>query len=118
MIEKKDFPVLLVDSQCAVCNRSVRFIRKHQGKGRILFRSLQSDEGKKYLKRYGFPEDYDRSLVYIHHHKAYVRSDAVLRITRKMSGLFPLLSAFLLIPRKIRDPLYDLVARHRHHIPV
>lgn len=118
MLENREIPVLLVDSECAVCDRLVRFLRKRLGEEKILFRSLFSEEGKKYLGKYGFPEDYDRSVVYINRDRAYVESEAVLRITRKMRGLYPLLSVFLVFPRWIRDPFYRLIARHRHRISV
>ena len=115
MKSKGNYTVLLVDSECAICNRSVKFIRKHQRKDdKILFRSLFSDEGKKYLKKYGLPEDYNESLVLIEQGKHYLGSDAVLLVTKKMKGLFPLLSLFLVLPRRFRDYFYMLVSRHRH----
>lgn len=110
-----DYPVLLVDSECAVCNRSVQFIRKHMKKDeKILFRSLFSDEGRKYLKKYDLPEDYTESLVFIEKNRAYLKTDAVLIITRRMSGLFPLLSGFMILPRNFRDYFYMIFAKHRH----
>lgn len=119
MGKRKEVPVLLVDSECAICNRSVKFIREHQKKDeKILFRSLFSDEGRKYLRKYGLPEDYRESLVLIQKGRAYLKSDAVLGISGKMSGLFPALCIFKIIPRKVRDFFYDLIARHRHRIPV
>ena len=78
MTAKEHIPVLLVDGKCAVCTGLVKFIRKHLGKHKILFRSLYDEEGKKYLKKYGFPENYDESVVYIYKGKAYIKSEAVL----------------------------------------
>ncbi len=112
---RDDYPVLLVDSECAVCNRSVRFIRKNLGKDEtILFRSLFSDEGKDYLKKYNLPDDYAESLVLIEKGRTYLKSDAVLMITKKMKGLFPLLSVIMIIPQKFRDYFYMLFAKHWH----
>ena len=116
MIERKNISVLLVDSECAVCNKSVQFIQNHLGKHVMIFRSLYSEEGKRYLKKYGFPENYDQSLVFIDKGRAYIKSEAVLRIARKMRGLYPLFSLFFIIPRVIRDYFYDLVSSHRHRL--
>jgi predicted DCC family thiol-disulfide oxidoreductase YuxK len=114
---KKEVPVLLVDSKCAVCNKAVRFLRKHQREDRvIMFRSLYAEDGKKYLRKYGLPEDYDDSLVLIENGAAYISSDAVLRVAGFMKGGFPLLTVFLYIPRKGRDYLYNLIAKHRHRL--
>jgi predicted DCC family thiol-disulfide oxidoreductase YuxK len=114
---KKSYPVLLVDSECAVCNRSVQLIRRHLGRDeKILFRSLFSEEGIKYLKKHNLPEDYRESLVLIDQGKIYLKSDAVLRIAGKMKGIYPLLSVFMIVPRRIRDIFYDLLAKHRHKL--
>jgi predicted DCC family thiol-disulfide oxidoreductase YuxK len=43
------------------------------------------------------------------------RSDAVIRIARAMRQPWPLLGRVLcLLPRRLRDTLYDLVARNRY----
>ncbi len=114
MVDTDKIPVVLADGECAICTRSVKFIRKHLGDQKMVFRSLYSEEGKAYLEKFGLPEDYDDSLVYIYKEKAYLKTDAVLRIARKMHRLYPLLSAFLVIPRFLRDPVYMFVAKHRH----
>ena len=116
---RKEVPVLLADSECAVCNRSVRFIRQHLKKNeKILFRSLFTDEGKKYLRKHNLPDDYKESLVLIENGTAYLKSDAVLRVSRRMSGLFPLIYGLRIVPQIIRDYFYTLFAKHRHHIPL
>lgn len=114
MNTKIKIPVVLVDSECAICNRSVKFIRKHSTSRAFLFRSLYTDEGKRYLKKYGFPEDYNQSLILIEKDKAYTKTTAALRIARKMKGFFPVLYGFIIIPRPLRDFLYNLLARHRY----
>lgn len=117
MIRDENIPVVLVDNECAVCTRSVKFIRRHLGEVKMVFRSLWSDDGKSYLEHYDLPHDYDKSLVYIYKNKAYLKSTAALRITRKMKGLFPVLSVFLIIPAPLRDWVYMQVSKHRHLIP-
>jgi predicted DCC family thiol-disulfide oxidoreductase YuxK len=82
----------------------------------MVFRSLWSDEGKAYLEHYDLPAGYNESLVYICKNKAYLKSTATLRITRKMKGLFPALSIFLIIPAPLRDWVYIQIANHRHLI--
>lgn len=116
MIKDESIPVVLVDNECAVCTRSVKFIRRHLGNEQMVFRSLWSDEGKAYLEHYNLPTDYDQSLVYIYKNKAHLKSGAVLRITRKLEGLFPALYVFLIVPAPLRDWVYMLVSRHRHII--
>jgi len=106
--------VILIDDTCTLCNRSVAFIVNHGGGDLYRFVSIYSDEGKLYLRKYGLPEGYDDSLVLLENRKAYVKSGAVLRISRKLDGAFPLLYGFIIVPRFLRDAIYMLVSRHRH----
>ncbi|MFZ1501772.1 MAG: DCC1-like thiol-disulfide oxidoreductase family protein, partial [Nitrospira sp.] len=46
--------------------------------------------------------------------RVYIKSTAALRIVRHLSGFWPLFYLGLLIPRPLRDALYDYVARHRY----
>lgn len=54
------------------------------------------------------------SIVLVEDSKIYTASAAALRITRRLSGLWPLFSIFIIIPRPIRDWAYAIVARNRY----
>jgi predicted DCC family thiol-disulfide oxidoreductase YuxK len=107
--------VVLIDSQCTLCSRSAAFIVRHGGEKKFGFLSLYSDEGKAMLEKKGLSGDYIESIVLIEAEEVYLKSDAVLHIARKLNGLFPLLFVLKIFPRKFRDWLYDIIARHRHH---
>jgi predicted DCC family thiol-disulfide oxidoreductase YuxK len=42
------------------------------------------------------------------------RSTAGLRIARRLSGLWPLLYAFLIVPKFLRDAVYRVIAKNRY----
>jgi predicted DCC family thiol-disulfide oxidoreductase YuxK len=42
------------------------------------------------------------------------RSDAVLDIARQLGGAWRWLAVLSVVPRPIRDGIYDLIARNRH----
>jgi len=44
----------------------------------------------------------------------YQRSDAALRIARYLSGLWPVLAIFRILPRPFRDAVYNYIATHRY----
>ena len=46
--------------------------------------------------------------------RAYTRSTAALRIARRLRFPWPLLYAFIIVPRPLRDLIYDFIARHRY----
>jgi predicted DCC family thiol-disulfide oxidoreductase YuxK len=53
-------------------------------------------------------------MVLVENGKVYFRSDAPLRIARGLTLPWPLASAFLVVPRFIRDTVYDFVAARRY----
>lgn len=109
-----DKNIVLLDADCALCNKSAAFIMQHSNEEKFSFLSLYKPEAKQLLKKHGLPEDYTKSLVLIKNEKAYLKSDAALKIARELNGGWPLFYSFIVIPRFIRDAFYNLIARHRH----
>lgn len=110
----KNPDILLFDGVCNLCNGAVNFIIDRDPKGHFKFAALQSDFGQEKLKELGFDqEDFD-SLVLLSCVKVYKKSSAALRIAKKLTGLYPLLFVFIIIPPFIRHALYDLIARNRY----
>jgi predicted DCC family thiol-disulfide oxidoreductase YuxK len=105
--------VVLFDGVCNFCDASVQFIIKRDPAAHFLFTSLQSEKGLELTKKYAIPEDVD-SLVLIENGKAFTKSSAALRIAKKLDGLWHLFFLFILVPRKIRDGVYNYVAKNRY----
>lgn len=105
--------IILFDGVCNFCDASVQFIIKRDPANHFLFTSLQSEKGLELTKKYAIPEDVD-SLVLIENGKAFTKSSAALRIAKKLDGLWHLFFLFILVPRKIRDGVYNYVARNRY----
>ncbi|MBN1597423.1 MAG: DUF393 domain-containing protein [Bacteroidales bacterium] len=106
--------LLLIDDTCTLCNKTVAFLSLRGGDNLFQYISLFSPQGQELLKNYGFPSDYDKSVVLIRNQKAYIKSDAALRIFRQLPGIIRFLYVFVVIPKFIRDWVYDIVAKHRH----
>lgn len=110
-----DFLVLF-DGICNLCNGAVLFIIKRDKAGKIRFASLQSELGRDQLVRNGLDPDALHSIIVIENEKLFQKSDAVLRIVARMDGAWSWLRIFGILPRFLRDPLYDLVARFRYKV--
>jgi len=108
-------PVILFDGTCAFCERSVRFIASRDN-GHFKFGASQNPEGRALLARFGTTREAARSLILIDDGQLYLRSTAALRITRHLRPPWNLFSAFLIVPRPIRDFVYSVVAAVRHRI--
>ena len=106
--------IVLFDGMCNFCSGSALFIIKRDPRGHFRFAALQTDPGKLILKEYNIdPERFD-SLILIEKGKVYGRSDAALRIARRLRGGWPVFYAFIIVPPFIRNFFYDLVARNRY----
>jgi predicted DCC family thiol-disulfide oxidoreductase YuxK len=107
--------IILFDGTCAFCEGSVRFIAARDG-GYFRFGASQNAEGQALLARFGTTRAATRSLILIEGDQIYLRSDAVLRIARRMDAPWRLASVLLAVPRPIRDLVYRFVASIRHRI--
>jgi len=114
-VGNQEHPVVLFDGVCNLCNASLDFIVERDGASAFRFASLQSEAGQALLRRFQLPTDEHRSLVLVEGDRYYTRSSAALRIARRLGGLWPLLYAFIVVPRFLRDAAYDVVARNRYH---
>ena len=109
-----DKPIVLFDGVCNLCNSAVQFIIRHDKKNIFMFTSLQSDTGKKLLAQYDLPLNELNSFILIENNKAYTRSSGALRVIKKLKGLWPLLYGFIIVPKFIRDGVYNWVGRNRY----
>jgi len=111
---KPDQRIILFDGVCNLCNGFVQFVIQHDPGGQFKFTSLQSDKGQDLLK--DLPETYRQidSVVFLENGRFYQKSAAALRIIRHLSGAWPLLYIFIILPAFLRDWLYTLVARNRY----
>ncbi|MCW3127422.1 MAG: hypothetical protein JWO03_3080 [Bacteroidetes bacterium] len=110
-------PQLIVfDGVCNLCNGAVQFVINHDPAGRFMFTSLQSEAGQKILKDNNLPPDDFDSFIYIRDQKLHQRSTAALKVIRDIGGFWKLLYAFIIIPRPIRDWVYDRIAKSRYSL--
>ncbi len=108
--------VVLFDGVCNLCNGTVQFILDRDPAGYFRFAALQSEAGSKALAAHGraAPAGEPESIVLIEGDRVYDRSDAALRIARRLGGAWSLLYAFIVVPRVVRDAVYRFIARNRY----
>ena len=107
-------PVILFDGVCNLCTASVQFVIARDKRRRFRFASLQSPVAERILG-----PDIDTggrlgSVVLVIGDKTYRKSSAALHTLWRLDGLWPLLAAFLIVPRPIRDWVYDWIGTRRY----
>lgn len=110
----QDRSVVLFDGICNLCNSSVRFILKHDSREQFLFSSLQSDASEKLLLHLNYKIREINSILLVENGQIHEKSDAVLRIAAGLRFPWNLATAFRILPKNMRDMLYDFVAKNRY----
>ena len=106
--------IILFDGVCNLCNTSVKIVIRNDKKDCFRFAALQSDIGKDYITKFNIDSTETDSIILIDQEKVYVKSTAALYISKSLSGAYPLLFGFIIIPKFIRNWVYDFVARNRY----
>lgn len=104
--------VLFFDGVCNLCNRTVDFLIRRDKKRVLRYAPLQGEAAQQMLK----PEMIEAlpSVVFVDKTGAYQRSAAVLRAVAKLGGLWPAVKVLLIIPRPLRDGVYNWIAKNRY----
>ncbi|MBL0334875.1 MAG: thiol-disulfide oxidoreductase DCC family protein [Chitinophagaceae bacterium] len=110
----QDGPVIIFDGVCNLCNKSVQFVLKRDRKKQFRFATLQGKAADTILQNAGLAADELNSFILFDKGKIYTRSTGALRLCRKLSGAWPLLYGFMIVPRFIRDAVYKWIARNRY----
>ena len=114
--------VVLYDGVCGLCNRLNRFLIKRDRRDRFRFAPLQSQFASQVLRRHGV-EPARLDTIYVVY--AYERRDeslwakgiAISKLLREIGGVWGVAaSGFAILPHRLRDRLYDLVAGHRYQL--
>jgi predicted DCC family thiol-disulfide oxidoreductase YuxK len=108
--------VILFDGVCNLCNWWVRFILKHDNNKVFKFASLQSKYGTELLAHYNLPSSPLESVLLYDGKELYSHSDAIIRISSKLSSIYKVGIVLKFLPRFIRDPLYRIAAKSRYSI--
>ncbi len=106
--------IILFDGVCVLCESSVRFIIKRDKAGLFKFAQAQSGAGRQLQSDLGLDAMASETMILIKDGKTYSRSDAALEIARSLSGPWKFLALFKMIPRWLRDPVYNGIAKRRY----
>jgi predicted DCC family thiol-disulfide oxidoreductase YuxK len=107
-------PIIFFDGVCNLCNASVQFVIAHDKTDQFKFTALQGDYAKEMLPKFNADSKKLNTILLLEDGKLYTKSSAALRVARKLNGLIPLLYAFIIIPKFIRDWVYDIIAKNRY----
>lgn len=103
--------IIFFDDECLMCNSFVKLLIKLDYKDTLKFAALNSNTSAAVITN----KDYTKldSVIYKKDLQEYIYSDAVIEI---MSDVIINVRFLKLIPKKLRDACYKIVAKYRKYI--
>ena len=105
--------VIIFDVDCLLCNRFVQIVSVIDKKDSIYFTRLSGKTANYILTNNKNLVDVDSIIFYLNGN-IYIKSDAVIRISKSLGFPYNMMSIFKIFPRSMRDIFYDFVARNRY----
>ena len=106
-------PIIFFDGVCGMCNKLVDLILRIDRREKFLFAPIQGETAKELLPVP--PDDPEEwSMLYLDERGLHDQSDASLEVSRRLGGVWWLLSIVRFVPRFLRDPAYRVIVRNRY----
>ena len=117
-MRKRETPCLvLFDGVCNFCNGFINFLMRRNPQGTLYFVASQSEAGRKVMEHYGISEEEVGKTVFaIEGNRKFSRSTAVLGIMAHLEAPWRFLSHLAIIPKPVRDAVYNQVSARRYRI--
>lgn len=106
--------IILFDGVCNLCNTTVVFVIKRDAKDMFRFVALQSEKGTALVNEYGIDTTKLDSVLLLDKSTYYYKSSAILQISKHLSKGWPMLQIGYILPKFLRDLLYDFIAKNRY----
>jgi predicted DCC family thiol-disulfide oxidoreductase YuxK len=113
---RRDHAVIVFDGVCVLCNGWVRFLLRHDRRGRYRFAAMQSGSGRALLLAHGLDADDPVSFLLIEEGVAWTDTDAIVRLLSGLGGVWRIAVLLRMLPRGLRNGLYRWFARNRYRI--
>ena len=106
-------PIIFFDGVCGMCNTFVSLVLRADRRQTFLFAPLQGTTARDLLPPLS-QDAREWSLIYVDEAGVHDQSDASLEIYRRLGGLWHLLGLARILPARLRNPVYRIIARNRY----
>jgi len=115
-VTKETEAVVLFDGVCNLCNGAVQFLIKRDKDRALRYASLQSPFAADLLAKFGSGNTSLDSMLVYYNGRLLKQSDAVIFLASKLGGIWKALTVFSIVPKFVRDGIYNFIARNRYRI--
>lgn len=108
-------PIVLYDGVCGLCHHSVKFLLKRD-QNQLWYAPLQGETAAKLRAEHPQIPETLESVVLVDDGKAYLRSKAILHVTKYLTRPWRWAYHFRWLPAFLLDLAYAVVARVRYRV--
>lgn len=98
--------IVYFDGVCGLCNRFVDFLLKHDKRKSLKLAPLQNHKTKNQMN----------TVVLSIDGQEYFKSEAAIKAIASLGGLWSMTLLLLVIPKFLRDSIYDWIAKNRYRL--
>jgi predicted DCC family thiol-disulfide oxidoreductase YuxK len=106
-----DRPLLVFDGHCVLCSGGAQFVLRFDRRKIHRLAAAQSALGRALYAHYGLT--CDDSFILLAEGRAWFKSEASIRVGELLGWPWSLARVLRLLPLRLRDVLYDFLARNR-----
>jgi predicted DCC family thiol-disulfide oxidoreductase YuxK len=105
--------IVFIDDDCIFCNYWGNFILKNDQSNSILISPANSSIYNELQNKYNLLPNPKETIILLHNNDIFEKSNAVIKIARLMKNWQSFLIIGYIIPRFVRDFIYDVIAKNR-----
>jgi len=114
--EIKKPAIIIFDDLCLLCNKTVKFIIKHDKEKLFYFTGIQTPLAQELRRIHKLTEIENDTVIMCRDHNYYLKTHAFIEIFSSFGGAWKLISILKVVPSFISNGFYDLFAKRRHHL--
>jgi predicted DCC family thiol-disulfide oxidoreductase YuxK len=108
-----EHPLIVFDGECVLCCRSAQLVLKHDRARTFRLTTAQGRLGQALYRHFGLSHGTRGTMLLLAHGRLFTHGDAAIGIAERLGRPFRMAAAARLVPPRLRNPLYRMVARSR-----
>jgi predicted DCC family thiol-disulfide oxidoreductase YuxK len=108
-----DRPIIIFDGKCVLCSAFARLVLRTDRRRRFRLLAAQTPIGAALYRHFDLdPVEYETNIL-LENGRAWFKSEGSIRMFERLGFPWSLMTAGRLLPLRLRDLLYGIIARNR-----